>query len=493
MSYRLLTQAFSKTASRTMMSAVRATAGPQQFASPGLQSMRAYASKSKNASKSSNKAKRVVDSDILAKQLDDVLANKGAVKADEPVAPKESAEEAKAEQGEGESKTEWASTAKRADYQAARDARITKRLVYSFVAVFFVSGVTGVYMCRNWDEDEWLSHRDIDNGYTPQLMYKRLVVRLTGVSEYYTKPSIEPILPDAPNEPANAPKRPLLIVGVEDVLIHSTWTRKDGWKTYKRPGMDYFTMYLAQYYDIVPFSSESATFAERTVMKLDPYHAWMGYAFFRESTYYSEGHIVKDISNINRDLSRVIMVDCDPDAYSRNPQNAIPIPRWDGNPDDKELIKLIPLLEYIAHSEIKDVRKIIKSFEGAENFADEYLRREGELRKRVMDDWENRRHKNPLRKLLASLFGIPVASSDKPMIPQDVYRQIGTQNYQRMREVLDATGDKLLAEEKAREKELLEQQKFTLGQAVQGMVDPAAAAAAMQAAAAQQQASQTSS
>jgi hypothetical protein len=53
----------------------------------------------------------------------------------------------------------------------------------------------------------------------------------------------------------------------------------------------------------------------------------------------------QDLSHINRDLSKVIILDTNFDCVSLQPENAIVLPKWKGDADDKGLIALLPFLE----------------------------------------------------------------------------------------------------------------------------------------------------
>ena len=46
------------------------------------------------------------------------------------------------------------------------------------------------------------------------------------------------------------------------------------------------------------------------------------------------------------------------------PENAIILPKWEGDLRDNELVSLIPFLEYAASMEFDDTRKVLESFEG---------------------------------------------------------------------------------------------------------------------------------
>ena len=54
---------------------------------------------------------------------------------------------------------------------------------------------------------------------------------------------------------------------------------------------------------------------------------------YRDSTLYKEGRHVRDLSKLNRDLGKVLLIACDPDAYNLQPENAIKV----GSPPAKVL------------------------------------------------------------------------------------------------------------------------------------------------------------
>lgn len=53
---------------------------------------------------------------------------------------------------------------------------------------------------------------------------------------------------------------------------------------------------------------------------------------------------LQDLSALNRDLSKVIMIDCDEKAPRDNLRNAIILKKWEGDPADRRLFDLIPFL-----------------------------------------------------------------------------------------------------------------------------------------------------
>ena len=69
------------------------------------------------------------------------------------------------------------------------------------------------------------------------------------------------------------------------------------------------------------------------------------YRLFRDATRYEDGHHVKDLGCINRDLSKVIVIDWNSQSVRSHPRNALKIKEWKGNDDDRTLIDLALLLK----------------------------------------------------------------------------------------------------------------------------------------------------
>lgn len=53
----------------------------------------------------------------------------------------------------------------------------------------------------------------------------------------------------------------------------------------------------------------------------------------------------QDVSCLNRDTSKVIVVDCKREAFSLQPFNGLALKRWDGNSEDRTLYDLANLLK----------------------------------------------------------------------------------------------------------------------------------------------------
>ena len=156
------------------------------------------------------------------------------------------------------------------------------------MAIFLVTGA--VYLGRNWEsEEEEKTHPDAPSGWGFVLFYNRVKARWNGSLSYYTEPAFPKLLPDT--DPAW--ERPYtLVISLEDMLVHSEWTREHGWRMAKRPGVDYFLRYLSQYYELVIFTSVPSMIGHPIIQKLDPYRIVM-WPLFREATKYQKGEYIK--------------------------------------------------------------------------------------------------------------------------------------------------------------------------------------------------------
>lgn len=152
------------------------------------------------------------------------------------------------------------------------------------------SGFGILYMGRNWEDViEAERHPDVPNGWSPTLWWQRVKARMGESVSYYQDPAFDKLLPD----PDPSFERPYtLCLSLDDLLVHSEWSREHGWRVAKRPGMDYFIRYLSQYYELVLFTTVPFAMGEPLVRKLDPFRFIM-WPLYREATKYEDGEIVK--------------------------------------------------------------------------------------------------------------------------------------------------------------------------------------------------------
>eukprot|EP01098_Paradermamoeba_levis_P014079 TRINITY_DN6610_c0_g1_i1.p1 TRINITY_DN6610_c0_g1~~TRINITY_DN6610_c0_g1_i1.p1 ORF type:complete len:217 (+),score=14.00 TRINITY_DN6610_c0_g1_i1:179-829(+) len=167
-------------------------------------------------------------------------------------------------------------------------------------------------------------------------------------------------------------KRKTLILDLDETLVYSS-TKEVGrfdffievylnynsclFYVQKRPHLHAFLNKVSMWYEIVIFTASVRQYANPLIDCLDPMRR-INQRFFRESCVRDgHGRFIKDLTRIGMDLSQTIIIDNSPVAYSRNRDNALPISHFHGNPADRALLDLIPVLEGIRFA--PDVRTIL--------------------------------------------------------------------------------------------------------------------------------------
>ncbi|QIW98743.1 hypothetical protein AMS68_004261 [Peltaster fructicola] len=293
----------------------------------------------------------------------------------------------------------------RADFQTSIDRRRAAQLRYTYAVALGFCLFGGAYFARPFSGSEdvpaGLDSADV-NGWAPGKMYRRVQARIGDRLGYYTEPSFPKLLPDVP-----LTQRPpfTLVLSLEDLMVHSAWDRAHGYRMAKRPGIDYFIRYLSPYYELVLFTSVPIAVADPVIKKLDPYHFIM-WPLGREATKYEKGEFVKDLSYLNRDLKKTLIIDTVSGHVKNQPENAIVLPKWSGDPKDpntNDLVALIPFLEYVATMSVDDVREVIRSFEG-KHIPTEFARREAIARENFNKQLAAEQSKKP-KMSLGAVFG----------------------------------------------------------------------------------------
>ena len=127
---------------------------------------------------------------------------------------------------------------------------------------------------------------------------------------------------------------------------------------YTRPFLNQFLKEMHNLFNIYVFTASIKKYAKPLLSLLDM-NNYIIKKFYRESCTLSDGKFIKDLKSLNLNLNDVIILDNNPISYKYNKRNGLPIKSWHYDKNDKELIKIIPLLNFL--STVDDVRKYISS------------------------------------------------------------------------------------------------------------------------------------
>jgi len=266
--------------------------------------------------------------------------------------------------------------------------RMMKYTMY-FLGVFF-AGTTGLLVV------EWGAPQLDDKGnpipdeYSNEPIWKAYLLRFWREVVFYDKlikePSRTKLLPDPLTEPYYQPPY-TLVLEMTGVLVHPDWTYKTGWRFKKRPGVDFFLQQVAPpLFEVVIYTSEQGFTAMPILESLDP-NGYIMYKLYRDATRYTKGVHIKDLDCLNRDLSKVILVDWNNNAFQLHPQNALRLRKWKGEDGDRTLVDLAVFLRTIATSNVEDVRLVLEHYgqfdDPLEAFKENQRRLDDEQRKRL--------------------------------------------------------------------------------------------------------------
>ena len=128
----------------------------------------------------------------------------------------------------------------------------------------------------------------------------------------------------------------------------------------KRPYVDIFLSIVCDIFEVVIFTASMQEYANPILDEIDA-EKKIKYRLFRDHCIKVEkDKYIKNLNLLGRDLKNVIIIDNNPTSYILNVSNGLPISSWESCQSDNELIKLIPLLQFLSKNNIVDVRPIIQ-------------------------------------------------------------------------------------------------------------------------------------
>lgn len=138
----------------------------------------------------------------------------------------------------------------------------------------------------------------------------------------------------------------VLVLDVDETLVHSL--PPDHTKVIERPHVRAFLDAVREAFgEVAVFTAGTREYASPILDRLDPDSRIFGRRFYRDSCSVDPrtGLVVKDLRILGqRDLARVTILDNTPSAYALQPQCGVPIANFEGDPRDRALIDVLPVL-----------------------------------------------------------------------------------------------------------------------------------------------------
>jgi import inner membrane translocase subunit TIM50 len=185
-----------------------------------------------------------------------------------------------------------------------------------------------------------------------------------------TRPPIDKLLPNPPPLPPGAIWPKTIILNLRGTLVHSEYKFGEGFQFRKRPGLNAFLKKLSTMYEVVVFGDEESVMVNELCEALDPQYQIFSGRFGHEHTLLKDGKYIKDLSYMNRDVNKIVVIDVDDAKVAYHKDNVILLPPWEGDKEDRALIDLVPFLEHLAKhgNDVKQELQLFTRDRTAERF-----------------------------------------------------------------------------------------------------------------------------
>ncbi|KAJ5660146.1 hypothetical protein N7507_006597 [Penicillium longicatenatum] len=151
-----------------------------------------------------------------------------------------------------------------------------------------------------------------------------------------------------PMTTALAPGAPQTTLGPQHPILYYV---------HKRPHCDDFLRKISKWYKLVIFTASVQEYADPVIDWLESERKYFQARYYRQHCTFRNGAYIKDLSSVEPDLSKVMILDNSPMSYIFHEDNAIPIEGWINDPTDNGLLHLIPMLEALQYA--TDVRALL--------------------------------------------------------------------------------------------------------------------------------------
>ena len=167
--------------------------------------------------------------------------------------------------------------------------------------------------------------------------------------------------------PPENPDRITIVLDLDETLVHSSFVEIKNpdfrfmLNAYPNPVPVYvlirphateFLEKLAEKFELIIFTASNQTYADYVIDQIDPNHV-VSYRLYKESCSDLNGATVKDLSLLNRELKRLIIIDNSKMASLLHPYNAVSVETWTDDKNDHELLDIAD--ELLPHADETNV------------------------------------------------------------------------------------------------------------------------------------------
>ena len=159
--------------------------------------------------------------------------------------------------------------------------------------------------------------------------------------------------------PPASSSRYTLVLDLDETLVHYMETEEQG-QYLTRPYLENFLIEVKKYFELVVFTAAVQDYADWILDDFD-HGNLIDFRLYRQHTVPGGNFFLKDLTNLGRDLDKMIIIDNVAENFQLQPGNGILIKSWYDDAEDTALKELIPILVQIAKSSM-DVRVALGIF-----------------------------------------------------------------------------------------------------------------------------------
>lgn len=165
-----------------------------------------------------------------------------------------------------------------------------------------------------------------------------------------------PLIPKLDEKNAN--KR-TLVLDLDETLIH-TFGLVSANSMKVRPGLNDFLESMSSTYELILWSVGIETYVKKVLKIIDPDNKFFAHVLCKQ---HSTNGKTKPLSRLNRNMKTTLILDNNPDSYSVNPQNGVPIIDFINDDKDHELYVMRLFFERLATVDEENVLGIVNSYQ----------------------------------------------------------------------------------------------------------------------------------
>ena len=146
---------------------------------------------------------------------------------------------------------------------------------------------------------------------------------------------------------------------LDETLVHFLEERNT---VLVRPFAVEFLAQMSDSFEVVIFTAGTKEYADWALAHLSDNAAqnFIDHRLYRDHTIQFMDVFIKDLSNLGRDLSKIVIVDNITENFLLQPDNGISIKSWYDDPNDTCLEPIGNFLEQLVANRVSDVRESIR-------------------------------------------------------------------------------------------------------------------------------------